>query len=313
MILRSNYSDLYTSAALPALEELFRQEFNQAPMVRDMIFRKRSTDRDIWQYSEIHDLPLFQEISEGDDYTFNRPKQGSNKTLSIKKFGLGFSISEEAVDDGKFDMISIALKKLARSARESQAISAMNIFNNGFSSQTTADGQALFSDSHTLPSGGTFDNKGTGAALSSTALETALQNFETNFVGDSGIIYDIRPKYLLVAPANKRLAKELLGSELKPETVTNSTTGVTNINNMNSYREEGVSPLSSVHLTNSAAWFLVAEAENTGLTIVTRKPLETKGAGPDLGFVSDSMFYKARYREIVDVVDAYGVWGNAGS
>lgn len=302
---RGNYSDLYGSSMLPALEELFRSELEMHPSRREQLFRVRSTQQDIWQASELHDMPLFAQVSEGQDYTFSRPRQGANQTLTPVKYGLGFSISEEAVDDGKFDFIADAVRKMAKSARESQEIQAMNIFNNGFGTVVTNDGVAAFSTAHTLPAGGTFRNKlSTDADLSVSSLEQMLTDFETQFVGDSGIIYNMMPKVLLVHPSNKRLAKELIGSDLKAESADN---------NMNSFKEEGLRVVSSPHLTDTDAWFMLASPEDTGLTIVSRKPVETKAGGGDVGFVNDSILYKSRYREKIGVTTPYGIFGTQGA
>jgi hypothetical protein len=311
--IRNNYSDLYGEDMLPALEELFRSELKTHPSRREQLFKVVSTDMDIWQASELHDMPLMKQVSEGEDYSFEAPAQGASKTLKPVKYGLGFSISEEAVDDGKFAFISDAIAKLAKSARESQEIQAMNIFNNGFSTETTADGVAVFSTSHTLPSGGTIRNKlSSDADLSVTSLEQMLVDFETQFVGDSGIINLIRPKYLVVAPTNKRLAMELIGSELKATTATAGTDGITNVNNMNSLKSDGLIVVSSPHLTDTDAWFLTADPSETGLRIVSRKPIETKAAAPDVGFKNDSILYKTRYREKIGVTHANGIFGTSG-
>lgn len=301
---RDQYSDLYGSSMLPVLEELFRSDIEMHPSRRDSLFKTVSTERDIWQSSEIHDLDLFKQLAEGQEYDFVRGKQGASKTLTIQKYGLGFSISEEAVADGKFDMIADHVRKLAKSAMETREIKALNVFNNGFSSETTADGVALFSTSHTLPSGSTFRNKlSTDADLSVTSLETALSDFETQFVGDSGIIYNIMPKILLVHPDNKRLAKELIGSDLKPETADN---------NMNSFKEEGLRVISSPHLTDADAWFLLGDPSETGLRIVQRTGIETKAGDPATGFNTDSILYKSRYREQIGATHPYGVFGSQG-
>lgn len=305
MLLRSNYSDLFGSSMLPVLEEMFWSELDMHPGVRDRVFKTVSTDRDIWQYSESHDMPLYQQVQESQDYTFKRPLAGVNKTLSINKYGLGFSISEEAVDDGKFDFISDAVKKLARSARESQEIAAMNIFNNGFTSETAADGQYVFDTDHSLPSGLSFRNKAsTDADLSASALESALIDFETQQIGDSGIIYNIKPKVLLVPPALKRYAQELIGSDLKADSADN---------NMNSLKSDGLSIISSPHLTDTDAWFLLASPEQTGMRIINRKPLSTKASGQDVGFINDSIYYKSSYRENLGVMHSYGTFGSDGA
>lgn len=305
VFLRANYSDLFGSSMLPVLEELFRSELAQHPMRREQLMKVVATDRDIWQSSELHDLPLFQQMEEAEDYSFYRQSQGVSKTLKVVKYGLGFSISREAVEDGKFDFIADAVKKLAKSARESQEISAMNILNNGFSSELSADGQYVFDTDHTLPSGLTFRNKlSVDADLSASSLETALVDFETQQIGDSGIIYNIKPRVLLVHPENKRYAMELIGSELKADTADN---------NMNSLKEDGLVVMSSPHLTDSDAWFLLASPEETGLRIIQREGIRTMGAGDDVGFINDSIYYKSMYREKIGVTHAYGIFGSQGA
>jgi hypothetical protein len=312
---RDNYSDLFGADMLPALEELFRYNLAQHPSRRDMLFKTVSHDRDIWQSSSLHDMPLLEQINEGQDYSFEAPAQGASKTLKPVKYGIGFSISEEAVDDGKFAFIADAIAKMAKSARESQEIQAMNIFNNGFTSETAADGAYVFATSRGLPSGGTWRNQlSSDADLSDTSLQQMLVDFETQQVGDSGIIYSVKPKYLVVHPDNKRLAMELIGSELAARTqIVGSNAAVTNVNNMNTLKEEGLVIVSSPHLTDSDAWFLTAAPEETGLRIISRKPIETKAGGPDAGFINDSILYKCRYREKIGVTHALGVFGTDGA
>jgi len=312
---RDQYSDLYGETMLPVLEELFRAEMEQHPSRRSEMFKIVSTDRDIWQSTEIHDVDLFKEIPEGAEYDFVRGKQGASKTLKPIKFGLGFSITEEAVEDGKFDQIADHVRKLAKSGRESQERQAMDIFNNGFTTEQTADGVSVYNVAHPLPSGGSYRNKLTvDADLSATSLETMLTDYEVEFLGDSGIIYRKIPKIILVHPDNKRLAKELIGSELKPETVEAAGgSGITNINNRNSFMDEGLRIVSSPHLTDLDAWFMQAEPTETGLRIISRTSMETKVGGPDVGFVSDSILYKSRYREDIGAIHGYGSFGTTGA
>jgi hypothetical protein len=298
---RSNYSDLFGSSMLPVLEELFRSELEMHPSRRAELFKIVSTDRDIYQSSELHDMPLFSQMAEGTDYAYSRPKAGGNKTMTVVKYGLGFSISDEAVADGKFDFIADAVRKMAESARESQEITAMNIFNNGFASETTPDGAYIFSATHTLPSGLTWSNKpSTGVDLSVSALDQALKEFEINQLGDSGIIKRSTPKILLVHPSQKRYAMELIGSDLKADTADN---------NMNSLKSEGLRVISSPHITDTDSWFLSADPSRTGMRIVVRESLSTKS---DVGFDNDSVKYKARYREVLGCTHGYGLWGTDG-
>lgn len=302
---RSQYSDLFGADMLPVLEEIFRSEIERHPNKREMLFKTVSTDRDIWQASEMHDMPLHSVVPEGTDYSFDRPKPGASKTLSPKKYGLGFSISEEAVDDGKFDLIADALRKMGESAMETREINGMNVFNNAFSSELAADGLSVINSAHTLPSGLTFRNQlSTAADLSQSSLDQAISDFETVFVGDSGIIKRMRPKILLVHTSQRRYAAELVGSELKPDTADN---------NMNSLKNEGIMVVSSPHLTDTDAWFLLDDAAKTGLRIINRAGIQTKASDEAVGFINDSIYYKSRYREEIGVTHPYGVFGSAGA
>lgn len=311
-MLRGQYSDLFGSSQLPVLEELFRYELEKYPNKREALMKVVPTDRDIWQYTETHDLPLFSEIPEGTQYSFNRMKQGYDKTLIMTKYGSGFSITEEMVDDGKWDVMADATRKLAKSGKESQEIQAMNIFNNGFGSVTTADGQPLFDQAHTLPSGDTYRNElASPADLSDSSLREMLADFETEFVGDSGIFYSIKPRVLLVHPDNKRLAMELVGSDYRVNDVSSGAdNGPTNA--MNALLDDQLLVVSSVHLTDRDAFFLLGAPDDTGLRIVSRRGIVTKASGGDVGFTTDSMFYKASYREKIAPVHPYGVFGSPG-
>jgi hypothetical protein len=303
--LKSNFSDLYGSSQLPALEWLFRHELPMHEGIRGRLANMKSTQRDIWQMTSTHDLDLFVQVAEGEDYTFVTTKQGASKTLSMLKYGMGISISEEAIADGKFDELADLMKKLARSAQESREIAFVNLFNNGFSTETTPDGVSAFNSAHTMPSGGTFSNVLSVASdLSESSLQTARYLFSTSFVGDTGIIYKMKPKKLLVHPANEAYAEELVGSSGKPDS---------NDNNLNSLLRHRIEVISSPHLTDEDAWFLLADNADVGSVIVEREGIVTKAGGPAVGFVNDSVLYKSRYRENMGWVHGYGVIATPGA
>lgn len=306
--LKQNFSDLYGSSQLPALELLFRHELPMHEGQRDRLAQVKSTQRDIWQMTSTHDLDMFVKVEEGEDYSFVSSKQGASKTLSINKYGLGISISEEAIADGKFDELADLIKKLARSAQESREIAFMNLFNNGFSTETTPDGVSVFNSAHTFPSGRTMSNVLSVAAdLSESSLQQARYLFSTQFIGDTGIIYKMKPKKLLVHPSSEAYAEELVGSVLKPDT---------NNNNMSSLKRHGIEVIASPHLTDTDAWFLLAESGDSvgpGCVVVEREGIVTKAGGPSVGFMNDSVLYKSRYRENMGWIHPYGVIATPGA
>jgi hypothetical protein len=97
---------------------------------------------------------------------------------------------------------------------------------------------------------------------------------------------------------------ELIGSDLKADT---------SDNNVNSLKNDGLRVVSSPHLTDADAWFLLADPSETGLRIISRKPIETKAGGADVGFINDSILYKTRYRESIGCTHAYGMMGSQGA
>lgn len=303
--LKQNFSDLYGSSQLPALELLFRHELPMHEGIRGMLANTKSTQRDIWQMTSTHDLDMFTRVEEGEDYSFVTTKQGASKTLTINKYGLGISISEEAIADGKFDELADLIKKLARSAQESREIAFMNLFNNGFSTETTPDGVSIFNASHTFPSGRTMSNVLSVASdLSESSLQQARYLFSTSFVGDTGIIYKMKPSKLLVHPANEAYAEELVGSAGKPDSMDN---------NINSLKRHNIQVVSSPHLTDEDAWYLMADKSDIGCVVIEREGIVTKAGGPAVGFMNDSVLYKSRYRENMGWIHPYGIIATAGA
>jgi len=304
--IRADYADLYGSTQLPVLEDLFMSEYKRHPMRRDTIFNMRNSDRDIYQTTEIHDTPLFTSVAEGTNYEYDQPNQGFDKTYTVVKFGRGVSISEEAVADAKFDTIAHMMRSLGKSARETQEVAAMNVFNNGFSTETTPDGQPLFDAAHLNPSGNNpFNNEpGTASDLTITSLEDAIADFRQTFIGDTGIIQFIVPKILLVPEELRHTAIQLLGSEKKPGTADN---------NINSVAQDGLQVVSSPHLTDTDAWFLLSDKLDHRIEVIVREALSTKASGMDAGFHNDTMFFKGKYREDLGASGPQGAYGNPGA
>lgn len=304
--MRTHYGDFVGTTMLPALEEKFRSQFAMHPKLREVLGKVVQAKTQIYQYSEVHDMPLYSTLAEGTDYTMSKPLQGYDKTVSVLKYALGFSISQEAIEDSRFEHVSDAVSKMAKSAAYTQESNFFGLFNNGFATETTADGLSIFNAAHTTPTG-TYTIRNvlsTASDLSQSTLETAIKDFESNFRGDSGIHNLIKPKFLVVPSALRLYAKELVGSELKADT---------NNNNLNSLKDEGLVVVSSPLLSDQDGWFLAASPEETGMRIVSRKPVETKYADEAVGWINDSVLVKSRFREVVTCMHPHGLFGTPGA
>jgi hypothetical protein len=96
----------------------------------------------------------------------------------------------------------------------------------------------------------------------------------------------------------------LTGSDLKPDTANN---------NLNAIKSDGLVVVSSPHLTDADAWFLMAAPGEHNLDIVVRNAIRTEAGSPDLGFHTDSIFYKASYREVIGCGEPIGLLGTPGA
>jgi hypothetical protein len=303
---RGQYPALFGLDQLAALELLVLDSGQDPQSLRDRLFRKVSTSNDIWRSQDVLDLPLALEIPEGSEYSSNRPAQGASKTFQPKKYGGMVSITKEMQQDAKFDAMSSWAKKLGQSIAQTREIKAMNVFNNAFSTETAQDGLSVINASHTVGNS-TFSNLiPSNPDLAQSSLQAAMAQFEKAFIRSNGTYINIKPRFLVCAPENKRYAMELTQSQLKADT---------NNNNINALSMDGLIVVSSPYLTDADAWFIMAQPSDTGLFIVERQGVETASSGfnEGVGFTTDSALIKASYREDIGVTNAYGILGSAGT
>jgi hypothetical protein len=303
---RGQFPALFGLEQLAALELLVLNHGEFPSSLRQRLFRNVNTSNDIWRSQDVLDLPLAVQIPEGSSYTASRPSQGLGKTFQPLKYGGMVSITKEMIQDSKFDSMASWARKLGESISQTREISAMNIFNNAFSSVLAQDGLALIDSAHEVGSL-TFSNEISGNPdLSETALQAAMAQFEKAFIRSNGTYINIGAKYLVVSSENKRYAQELVGSDLKADT---------NDNNMNSLKSDNLMVVSSPYLTDPDAWFVMADPSQTGLFIVERQGVQTASSGYDEGpgFTTDSALIKASYREDIGVTNAYGIIGSSGT
>src|SRR5690606_32056099 len=95
----------------------------------------------------------------------------------------------------------------------------MDIYAGGFATETTVDGEFVFSNSHTNRNGDTIDNLETETDLE-TVLDTMITKLQEQ-KDQAGKISGIEPEVLLVPSAKFKTASEVLDSELRSGTADN--------------------------------------------------------------------------------------------
>jgi hypothetical protein len=205
-------------------------------------------------------------------------------------------------DDDLFGVMGSIAQELARSSRNRMEVDAALVFNNAFSSGSAGfDGDALCSTSHTTPSGTDIANRPTvDVGLSITALQDGSQHFET-LVNGRGLPILISPSILVIDPANKYVAREILGSSSKAFTANNE---------INSLVEDELRIFVYHYLTTNTNWFLLANKEQHDLRFRWRNT-------PIFGSFDDprskNAVFTAYQRHTVGTFGAFrGVYGSTG-
>jgi len=298
--LEQNFRNFFGVAALPALDEIFFDHYEQAEDPRAKLFNMESTDRELVQKAGVTSLGLLNIVAEANQAPKDSFNQSYSKNYSVLKYAKAIGISDEMIQDDRFDMISKMVKSLARSSRETQQFTAMNIFNNAFGSETSWDGVSIISASHPTEVGNQ-SNSLTSADLSYSSLAVAEQAFRSVQDGRGKQLL-IKPRILLVSESDRQNAIEIVQSPYKANTANN------NVNALGA--DGGLTVISSPYLTDSDAWFLLSDPMDHGLRIIDRQSMTTK---MDEDVLAGVMYYKAQYRQALGCDEWRGIFGNAGA
>lgn len=300
--LRSTLPALYLSR-LAFLEDVL---FDEMP-IEDGIFQRILKVRDMGTrpFVKTTTVASFGSVpvkAEGAAVAYEDLAAGYDASYQADTYELAFRASKEALDDEQEEVVSDAARALGSSMAYTYDVDHANLFNNGFSSTTGApDGVVLFSTAHPLIGGGTEQNALTTAAdLSVAALRTALNDI-ADTLDDAGKLLHWRPSVLLVPAELKWLAMELIGSTQRADTADNA---------INAFKDDGIRIVTSPHLTDADAWFLLSEPSRHNVRTYWR---ERPNVLHDWDFETSSMKVKIRARWKRGWSDWRGVYGTPGA
>lgn len=225
----------------------------------------------------------------------------ATRQTQIVNFNENLPISRTFMEDQQLAAVSKAVQQFAIAWSSSRDRNAFAVYNNGFTSQTTPDGAALFSNSHLNLNGDTVDNLETGA-LATDTLNTSVVSLRAQ-VNQTGVIAGFEPKFLLASNTNHQTAMATAKSVLRAGTGNND---------LNYYSEmyPGMQVLYSPFLSSTTAYFLGSFTH--GVIRFTREALNTTMV-PWQYADTDQYKYKMRAREAVDSVDYVGLVGSTGA
>ena len=293
---------------VPGLNALFGLEYDSYENEHEEIYSVNSSDRAFEEELKLSGFGAAVVKDEGESISYDNAQEHYVARWNHQTVALGFSITEEAIEDNLYDSLSARYTKaLARSMAHTKQVKAASPINNGMPSGsfTSGDGVTLFNTAHPLVSGGTNSNTpGTAHDLNETSLEADIIAI-SEFTDERGLLIAARPQKLIVPPELMFVCTRILQSELK--------TG-TNNNDINAIRVMGSVPegYRVNHFFTDADAYIITTSINKddGMKMFVRTPVATATEGD---FETGNMKYKARERYSFGVADPLGVYGSPGA
>ena len=249
---------------LPGLNALFGLEYSTYGEEHKEIYETETSERSFEEETKLSGFNAAPVKNEGQAIAYDNAQEVFTARYNHETIALGFSITEEAVEDNLYDSLSARYTKaLARAMAYTKQVKGANVLNQGFNAAYPGgDGVALFSTAHPLVSGGTNSNTpATPADLNETSLEAAVIQI-AGWTDERGLLIAAKPKKLIVPPSLMFVATRLLETELRTATADND---------INALRSMGAIPggyAVNHFLTDTDAWFLT-----TDVPIVTGKQI----------------------------------------
>lgn len=289
---------------LPGLNALFGLEYDTYENEHEDIYEMESSDRAFEEEVQLSGFGAAPVKSEGSAIAYDTAQEVFTARYNHETVALGYSITEEAVEDNLYDSLSARYTKaLARAMASTKQTKAASPLNNGFGTFQSGDGVVLFSTSHPLVNGGTNSNRPTTLSdLNETSLEQAVIDIAA-FTDQRGLKVAARPKRLIVPAANMFVATRVLESDRRAGTADND---------VNALRTNGSIPDGwrvNHYITGDDDWFIITDVPN-GMKGFNRTPLQTSMDGD---FDTGNVRYKARERYSFGVSDPLGIYGSSGA
>ena len=290
---------------LPGLNALFGLEYTTYQQEHKEIYETEKSERSFEEETKLSGFSAAPVKNEGSAIAYDNAQEAFTARYNHETIALGFSITEEAVEDNLYDSLSARYTKaLARAMAYTKQVKAASILNNAFSSgYVGGDGVSLISTAHPLVSGGTNSNRpATAADLNETSLENAVIQIAA-WTDERGLLIAAQPKKLVIPPALQFTATRLLETNLRVGTADND---------INALKNNGSIPQGyciNHFLTDTNAWFLMTDVPN-GLKHFERAPLANSMDGD---FDTGNVRYKSRERYSFGWSDPLGIFGSPGS
>jgi hypothetical protein len=290
---------------MPGLNALFGQEYKRYQEEHKEIFATENSERSFEEEVKITGFGPAPVKPEGQTIAYDDAQESYVARYTHETVAMGFSITEEAVEDNLYDSLSARYTRaLARSMAHTKQTKGAAVLNHAFDpAYPMGDGVSLCNLQHPLVNGMTNANMpSTPADLNETALENAATTISL-WVDDRGLLIAGKPRKLIIPAANVFTATRTLRSQYRPGTADND---------VNALYTNGTIPdgyFVNHYLTDPDSWYIITDIPN-GLKHFVRVSLRTDNDGD---FDTGNVRYKARERYSFGASDPLGVYGSPGA
>ncbi len=289
---------------LPGLNALFGLEYGKYENEHAEIYETETSERSFEEEVKLSGFGAAPVKPEGSAITYDNAQESFTARYNHETVAMGFSITEEAMEDNLYDSLSARYTKaLARAMAYTKQVKAASLLNTGFTTFTSGDGVTLFNTAHPTVAGGTNSNRpSVDVDLNETALEQAVIDIAA-FKDERGLLIAARPRKLIVPPSLMFVATRLLETELRVGTADND---------LNALKSNGSIPQGyrvNHYLTDADAWYITTDIPN-GMKHFVRTAMQTAMDGD---FDTGNVRYKARERYSFGVSDPLGIYGSPGA
>jgi hypothetical protein len=194
---------------LPGLNALFGEEYANYENEHEEIYATENSERSFEEELKLSGFGAAPVKDEGASISYDTAQESFVARYTHETIAMGFSITEEAMEDNLYVSLSGRYTKaLARAMAYTRQVKAVFPLNNGFTnSYQSGDGVNLFTassdgvtggDGHPLVSGGKNSNRpATAADLNETSLEDAVIQIG-KWTDERGLKIAARPRKLIV-------------------------------------------------------------------------------------------------------------------
>ena len=288
-------------------------DYDQIPGIahaeNPIIFIQDKTEKQKEHMEEFSGVGQWEAHDEEEYRKIATVRTANEKVLTVVNYKKTLKFPDEFMEDEMHKVVNNAVKAVGFRGRTTRDEKALFIYTDGFASTTTADGVALWSNSHTSLSGDTIDTLETGA-LSPANLEILVrklmeQKSQDNELGGHN------PLGLLVPPILFPDTNEITKSEKQANTTDNNLNYFSQIYpGLQIFTNPYIGSTYASAANANTSYYLVSQ--NHSITRYVRRGMKTTLVSPDTDD-RDRWTYKASFREVVGPISWEGAVASNGT